>query len=417
MTTNNTAAAQTLKIDPATIDQQAQSFINASTAWLQTHWLQIIIAIAVAIAIVLTLYFARSLGNKLCERSPGTAGWGKVFGRAIVKTGNFFIIMVAAKLVSGYANAPPEITTTINFLFTLAAVFQAAIWAREIILGAIEHRTQSEHYSGEALGSAMGIIRLLVTFALFAIALIVVLDNLGVNVTGLVAGLGVGGIAIGLAAQGIFADLFAALAIIFDRPFRRGDAITYDQSSGTVEAIGLKSTRIRAATGEERIIANKNLLDKEILNNSQREYRRIKFTLGLVQWTPIDVMDRLPDMLKEVVEGCGYAFVRAGFLNFSASSYDFDLEFDSKTAAYEDFFNARNAVGLAIIRRFNNENIEFAYPTQTAFTAAPQGGMIYPYPGEEEPAEPRVKAAPPEPRGVPVPSADRSAVDQDGHQP
>ncbi len=417
MTTNNiTAAASARKIDPASFDDQAQSLINVSVAWVQTHWLQIIIAIGVATAIVLALHFARRLGNKLSERSPGTAGWGKVFGHAIVKTGNFFIIMVAAKLVSGYANAPPQVTTTINFLFTLSAVFQAAIWAREIILGAVEHRTQSEHYSGEALGSAMGIIRLLVTFALFAIALIVVLDNLGVNVTGLVAGLGVGGIAIGLAAQGIFADLFAALAIIFDRPFRRGDAITYDQSSGTVEAIGLKSTRIRAATGEERIIANKNLLDKEILNNSQREYRRIKFTLGLVQWTPIETMDRLPDMLKEVVEGCGYKFIRAGFLNFSASSYDFDLEFDSETAAYEDFFNARNAVGLAIIRRFNNENIEFAYPTQTAFTAAPQGGMIYPYPGEEEPAEPRVKAAPPEPKGPPVPSPDRSAVDQDTHQ-
>ncbi|MGY4396741.1 small-conductance mechanosensitive channel [Sphingomonas sp. UYAg733] len=414
---NITAAASARKIDSTSFDDQAQSLVNVSLVWVQTHWLQIIIAIGVATAIVLALHFARHLGNKLCERSPGTAGWGKVFGQAIGKTGNFFIIMVAAKLVSGYANAPPQISTTINFLFTLSAVFQAAIWAREIILGTIEHRTQSEHYSGEALGSAMGIIRLLVTFALFAIALIVVLDNLGVNVTGLVAGLGVGGIAIGLAAQGIFADLFAALAIIFDRPFRRGDAITYDTSSGTVEAIGLKSTRIRAPTGEERIIANKNLLDKEILNNTQRAYRRVKFTLTLVQWTPIEVMDRLSDMLKEVVEGCGYKFVRAGFLNFGANSYDFDLEFDSETAAFEDFFNARNAVGLAIIRRFNNEDIELAYPTQTAFTAAPQGGMIYPYPTEEpvEPVKPRVKAPPPEAKGPPVLSHDRSAVDQDGH--
>ncbi|RZI38408.1 mechanosensitive ion channel, partial [Herbaspirillum sp. HC18] len=135
---------------------------------------------------------------------------------------------------------------------TVASVFQAAIWARELILGTIEHRTQSEHYSGEALLSAMGLIRLLVTAVLFAIALVVVLDNLGVNVTGLVAGLGVGGIAIGLAAQGIFGDLFAALAIIFDRPFRRGDKISYGNTSGVIESIGLKSTRIRAFTGELR---------------------------------------------------------------------------------------------------------------------------------------------------------------------
>ena len=135
--------------------------------------------------------------------------------------------MLAAQLVSGYAaRTAARSTTTINFLFTIAAVFQAAIWARELILGVIEHRTARRGLFGRALGSAMGLIRLLVTFALFAIALIVVLDNLGVNVTGLVAGLGVGGIAIGLAAQGIFADLFAALAIIFDKPFRRGDVIT-----------------------------------------------------------------------------------------------------------------------------------------------------------------------------------------------
>jgi small-conductance mechanosensitive channel len=322
--------------------------------------------------------------------------------------------MVAAKLVAGYAHAPPEIKSTIAFLFTVATVFQAAIWAREIILGAIEHRTHSENYSGEAIGSAMGIIRLLVTFALFAIALIVVLDNLGVNVTGLVAGLGVGGIAIGLAAQGIFADLFAALAIIFDRPFRRGDAITYDKSSGTVEAIGLKSTRIRAATGEERIIANRNLLDKEILNTSQREYRRVQFTLSLVQWTSVEQMERLPDMLKEVVEACGRKFVRAGFIGFGDASYNFDVEFDSPTAAFDDFFDARHVIGLNIIKRLNAEGIDLAYPTQTAFTAAPRGGMIRPYP---EAPDYGVNAAPmadnPATSAELKLSGDRSAVDQD----
>ena len=138
----------------------------------------------------------------MCERDPTGRGWPTIVGRAVTRTNNFFIVMAAAKLVAGYAGPPAEVATTINFLWTIAAVFQAAIWAREIILGAVEHRTNREGHPSEALGSAMGLIRLLVTFVLFAIALIVVLDNLGVNVTGLVAGLGVGGIAIGLAAQG-----------------------------------------------------------------------------------------------------------------------------------------------------------------------------------------------------------------------
>ena len=134
----------------------------------------------------------------------------------------------------------------------------------------------------------MGLIRLLVSFVLFAIALVLVLGNLGVNVTGLVAGLGVGGIAIGLAAQSIFADLFAAIAIIFDRPFKKGDAITFDKSAGTVELIGMRSTRIRGTAGEARVIGNKKLLDNEIVNNTQREFRRVIFTLGVVQTTPVD---------------------------------------------------------------------------------------------------------------------------------
>src|SRR3546814_15856712 len=110
-----------------------------------------------------------------------------------------------------------------------------AIWAREIILGLVERRTTADE--SQSLANAMGLIRVLVTFALFAIALIVVLDNLGVNVTGLVAGLGIGGIAIGLAAQVIFSDLFAALSIIFAKPFRQGEVITYDQTHARVDRI------------------------------------------------------------------------------------------------------------------------------------------------------------------------------------
>jgi small-conductance mechanosensitive channel len=403
-------------IDGASLGRQVHDTLVASVEWLNTHWLSILIAFAIGTVIVLGLHAARRLGKRLCDRDGSGSGWSSILGRAVVLTNNFFIVMLAARLMVGYAGAPSEVASTINFLWTVAAAFQVAVWAREIILGAIEHRTGSEHYSGEALISALGLIRLLVTFALFAIATVVVLDNLGVNVTGLVAGLGVGGIAIGLAAQGIFADLFAALAIIFDRPFRRGDAITYDKSSGTVESIGLKSTRIRAPTGEERIISNKHLLDKEILNNTKREYRRVVFTLGLVQWTPVEVMERLPQMMKEVIEGCGRKFVRAGFTSFDSSSYDFGVEFDATSAVYQDYYDARHSVGLAIVRRLNDEGVELAYPTQTQLTAAPDGHLIYPYP---VPPHTRPRSAgegggtPTLPPPRPPSSGDASAVDQD----
>jgi small-conductance mechanosensitive channel len=380
MSTKTAAAiAKPPRIDPADVPAQFHSLVSTGTVWLRTHWMQALIAIAIGALIVVALIGARSLGARLARHSKSGKGWPAVFGRTIMKTGNFFIVTLAGKLVLGVAGAPYEVAATINFLFTVAATFQFAIWAREIILGAIEHRTRSEHYSGEAIGSAMGIIRLLVTIALFAIATIVVLDNLGVNVTGLVAGLGVGGIAIGLAAQGIFADLFAALAIIFDRPFRRGDAISYDQTSGSVEEIGLKSTRIRGVNGEERIISNKRLLDKEIQNNTKRARRRTKFALGLICQTPIDVCRKLPDMLREIVEDNEQVFVRAGFVNFGASSLDFELEFDTPSAEFQRGYDARHAVGLAILDRFNTDGIELAYPTQTSFSAAPDGHIVMPY--------------------------------------
>ena len=283
--------------------------------------------------------------------------------------------MLSARLVERYAHAPVEIADAIHFLFTVAAVFQAAVWARELILGAVERRTAGEH---AALATAIGLIRVLVNFALFAIALVVVLDNVGVNVTGLVAGLGVGGIAIGLAAQSTFADLFAALAIIFDRPFRRGDTIGYDQTTGTVEAIGLKTTRLRSATGEERIISNKNLLDKEIQNNSRRDYRRVAFTLRLACWTPADKLRAIPAMLEAVVTAAGQSFVHAGFVDFGPSSYDFQLEFDSPSADFAAFYQARHEVALGIIERLAAEGVDLAYPTQTNLAATPDGRFVTP---------------------------------------
>lgn len=225
---------------------------------------------------------------------------------------------------------------------------------------------------------------MLVSFAVFAIATVLILDNLGVNVSGLVAGLGIGGIAIGLAAQGIFSDLFAALSIIFDKPFRVGDTITYSGKegmvTGTVEEIGLKSTRIRAITGELRIIGNTSLLAQEVTNYAGRSLYRMHLAVGVIYQTPPDVAASIPDLMRNEVERAGHRFVRANFTGFAASSIDFELYFE---ADVDDIVTANNAyqdVALGILRQFNNQNIEFAYPTQTTFTAAPDGRMVLPYP-------------------------------------
>ncbi|MFN5632498.1 MAG: mechanosensitive ion channel family protein, partial [Sphingomonadales bacterium] len=192
-------------------------------------------------------------------------------------------------------------------------------------------------------------------------------------------GLGVGGIAIGLAAQGIFQDLFAAISIIFDRPFKRGDTISYDVSTATVERIGMKSTRLRAVTGEEKIISNSKLLDKEITNNTTTAFRRTTYRLSLIYQTPPEKARRIPDMLRAIVEAENEEFVRAGFVGFGPSSIDFELVFDVRSDDFEETFTTRHNVGLTILERFRDEGILFAYPTQTTFTAAPDGSYVLPY--------------------------------------
>jgi small-conductance mechanosensitive channel len=220
----------------------------------------------------------------------------------------------------------------------------------------------------------------LVSIALFAIAFIVILDNVGVNVTALIAGLGIGGIAIGLAAQGIFSDLFAALAILFDKPFKRGDVIRYDNSVGTVERIGLKTTRLRSLTGEQMVMANTKLLEREIHNLADGRSRRMTLTFGLVYQTPTDMLERVCELSRAAVEerkGC--KFVRCTLSGLGPSSLDHELLFEVASLDQDVIAAHRSAVIMSLLRSFGAEGIEFAYPTQTTFTAAPDGTLVMPY--------------------------------------
>ena len=380
--------------ETAPIGVQAGQLWRDISNWLTTHSAQILIGIAAGLVIFILLYGLKWVGVRICGADPTQTHWRTIIGRVLARTRLWFMAAAAARLVVGYAEAPELIHDTINAIFVVTTTLQVALWAREIILGVIEHRAGGLEQSS-SLGSAMDIIRLLVTIAIFTVATIVILDNLGVNVTGLVAGLGIGGIAIGLAAKGIFDDLFSALSIIFDKPFRRGDSVRWDQTSGTVEQIGLKSTRVRSTTGEEVIISNTNLLNKELHNMQRLNRRRIVQVFGIVYQTPPELCARIPDILKEVVESVDKCvLVRCGMTGYGASSLDFGLEFDVKTEIWQKVFDARHQVLVAILARFNAEGIEFAYPTQTSFTAAPDGSFILPYPAEAPTPAPAPKPAP-----------------------
>ena len=375
-----TQTAPTLpRIAPESIVPRLQSYWDALHMWVQTNYVELGIALVAAIIVFIALSWLKRIAANIARASEHRAHLKSIIARTLARTSKFFRVMVSIELVNQIANAPAALTQTVDILFTIAIVTQIAIWLREIILGLIERRAGEGVHEHDTLQSAMVLIRLLVSFVLFAVAAIVILDNLGVNVTGLVAGLGVGGIAIGLAAQGIFSDLFAAISIIFDKPFRRGDTVSYDNTVARVEVIGMKSTRLRALTGEEKIISNSKLLEKEITNNTLTLYRRVTFVLTLVYQTPPALARRVPDILRQAVEANNAQFIRAGFNNFAPSSLDFHLVFDIESDDVEEMFQARHNIGIAIIDSFAREGISFAYPTQTTFTAAPDGTMVMPY--------------------------------------
>jgi len=375
-----TQTAPTLpRIAPESIVPRLQSYWDALNMWVQTNYVELGIAVVAAIIVFIALSWLKRIAANIARASEHRAHLKSIIARTLARTSKFFRVMVSIELVNQIANAPAALTQTVDILFTIAIVTQIAIWLREIILGLIERRAGEGVHEHDTLQSAMVLIRLLVSFVLFAVAAIVILDNLGVNVTGLVAGLGVGGIAIGLAAQGIFSDLFAAISIIFDKPFRRGDTVSYDNTVARVEVIGMKSTRLRALTGEEKIISNSKLLEKEITNNTLTLYRRVTFVLTLVYQTPPALARRVPDILRQAVEANNAQFIRAGFNNFAPSALDFHLVFDIESDDVEEMFQARHNIGIAIIDSFAREGISFAYPTQTTFTAAPDGTMVMPY--------------------------------------
>lgn len=221
------------------------------------------------------------------------------------------------------------------------------------------------------LASGVGVLRVVIMVVLFFVVLLLGLDNLGFKVTPLLTGLGIGGIAVALAVQSVLSDLLASLTILLDKPFVVGDSITVGDKSGTVEKIGIKTTRVRALSGEQLVFSNSDLLSSRVQNFKRMQERRAVFALGIVYETPRELVAKVPVMIREAVESMNregqtplVRFDRSHFKSFGASSLDFETVYIVLTADYGTFMDVQQQINLAIMDRFAASGIEFAYPTQ-----------------------------------------------------
>jgi small-conductance mechanosensitive channel len=290
----------------------------------------------------------------------------------ISRINGIMLMVISIFIGSFFVDLPKTVNSVIYKLLILSLLFQAAITGTGLIqfwVDRYKKRKIEEDAASVTTFTALGFVLRMV---LWSVILLLALDNLGFNITTLVAGLGVGGIAVALAVQNILSDLFASLSIVLDKPFVIGDFIIIDNHLGSVEHIGLKTTRLRSLSGEQLIISNGDLLKSRIRNFKRMYERRVVFGLGVIYQTPLDKLKQIPEMIKAIIEKQeSVRFDRAHFKEYGNFSLNFEVVYWVKSPDYNVYMNIQQAINLEIFRQFQENNIEFAYPTQTLFVDKP----------------------------------------------
>jgi small-conductance mechanosensitive channel len=333
---------------------------NSVRAWL--------VAGIVFLVIGLTLYIARMLAARrlgaIAERTATIADDAVV--DLLRRTRHFFIIAASVAGATLFLELPPRALGVLRVLGTIAVILQIAIWGNGLISFWFKYYAEQKADSDLSSRTTIAAFSFVARGALWVMLALVALNRLGYDVTALITGLGVGGIAIALAVQNILGDLFGALAIVVDKPFIVGDAISVDTFTGTVEHIGLKTTRLRSLTGEQVIFSNADLLKSRIRNHKRMQERRVLITMGVRYDTPPDVIARIPQMIREVIETqAPVRFDRSHFTGYGDASLNFETVYFVLTPDYATYMNINQDVHLAVLRRFASEGIQFANATRT----------------------------------------------------
>ncbi|RZA13111.1 MAG: mechanosensitive ion channel family protein, partial [Proteobacteria bacterium] len=302
--------------------------------------------------------------------------WDDIVSRMIERTHGVFIFILSLYLSASIMRADDQALSLFYKFLVVATFFQVALWGNEILaFGLNRYLTKRYGQRDETVDnlSTYSAINITAKFVLWSVLFLLLLDNLGVNITALVTGLGIGGIAIALAVQNILGDIFASLTIVLDGPFEVGDFIVVEDKSGTVEAIGLKTSRIRALSGEQLVFPNKKLIDGYIQNFKRMQERRIVFNVKVDYDTPSEKLEGIAGLIAEIVKAQpDLRLDRCHFARLGDSALEFEIVYTMLKAEYNLYMDTQQRINLEIFKRFRADGISFYYPTPTVVIQSAQ---------------------------------------------
>ena len=324
----------------------------------------------------------RAISARRRRRTDLTAGHLTDLAAAlVVRTGRIFLWGVAVWLASRELTVPPGVERVLTVLIVVLFWMQVARWAMTALRYAVEVRSRGTSGADTLLKSSMEVIMFAAGIVIWGIALVLVLGNLGVEIKPLLAGLGIGGIALALAVQAVLGDLLASLSIALDKPFVLGDALTVGDVQGTVEHIGVKSTRLRSINGEQIILSNADVLKARVRNFGRLRERRSLFRLDVHYETPVPALAAVPRVVREIIEATPETrFERCHLLSCGGPALQFEVVYFVTSPDYGVYADAQQSINLRILERFSALGVSFmaATPTQVRLyqpePAAPDAG-------------------------------------------
>jgi small-conductance mechanosensitive channel len=346
--------------------------------------LQWLIAVAVLVAGFALLWVAsRFAGRRLTAVASRTeTRLDDIVSGIINRTGSLFLFVAALFLALQFLELPARVRLMGQSLFVIVLLVQAGIWLGVVahsVLDQYRRRTVTKNPAAATTINALGY---LIRTVIWAVVVLMVLDNLGIDVTALVAGLGIGGVAVALAVQNVLGDLFASLSIILDKPFVIGDFLVIGEYMGSVEYVGLKTTRVRSLSGEQLVFSNSDLLKSRIRNYGRMYERRVVFNIGVTYDTPRELLKRIPGMIRAAVEAQDKTrFDRSHFMKYGDYALQFETVYYVLSPDYNVYMDIQQAIYLIIHEDFEQNHIDFAYPTQTLIVTRSAAGPATASPG------------------------------------